>query len=90
MLRDRADALPGIHDANVSPLQLVCTLVIGHSLACFATVVYVQCLKSLGGAQLLRSLKAITRLRLQSELYSLTSPGVGRTVDLVSDLGNDV
>eukprot|EP00878_Enallax_costatus_P027555 GHUV01029683.1.p1 GENE.GHUV01029683.1~~GHUV01029683.1.p1 ORF type:complete len:276 (+),score=63.20 GHUV01029683.1:807-1634(+) len=36
---------------------------------------YLQCLKSLGGAQHLRSLKAITRLRLQSELYSLTSPG---------------
>lgn len=36
---------------------------------------YLSCLKSLGGAAHLRSLKAITRLRLQSELYSLTSPG---------------
>lgn len=36
---------------------------------------YLSCLKALGGAPHLRSLKAITRLRLQSELYSLTSPG---------------
>jgi hypothetical protein len=36
---------------------------------------YLHCLKALGGASHLRSLKAITRLRLQSELYSLTSPG---------------
>jgi len=39
---------------------------------------YLSCLKALGGAPYLRSLKAITRLRLQSELYSLTSPGGGR------------
>lgn len=38
---------------------------------------YLSCLKALGGAAHLRSLKAITRLRLQSELYSLTSPGGG-------------
>lgn len=38
---------------------------------------YLSCLKALGGAPHLRSLKAITRLRLQSELYSLTSPGGG-------------
>lgn len=38
---------------------------------------YLSCLKALGGAPHLKSLKAITRLRLQSELYSLTSPGVG-------------
>lgn len=37
---------------------------------------YLSCLKALGGAPHLKSLKAITRLRLQSELYSLTSPGV--------------
>jgi hypothetical protein len=36
---------------------------------------YLSCLKALGGAPHLKSLKAITRLRLQSELYSLTSPG---------------
>ncbi|WIA11477.1 hypothetical protein OEZ85_011591 [Tetradesmus obliquus] len=36
---------------------------------------YLHCLKALGGAHHLKSLKAITRLRLQSELYSLTSPG---------------
>lgn len=37
---------------------------------------YLSCLQALGGAPHLKSLKAITRLRLQSELYSLTSPGV--------------
>jgi len=36
---------------------------------------YLSCLKALGGAVHLESLKSITRLRLQSELYSLTSPG---------------
>eukprot|EP00879_Flechtneria_rotunda_P016324 GHRR01017079.1.p2 GENE.GHRR01017079.1~~GHRR01017079.1.p2 ORF type:complete len:128 (+),score=14.86 GHRR01017079.1:1292-1675(+) len=36
---------------------------------------YLRCLKALGGSSYLRSLKSITRLRLQSELYSLTSPG---------------
>jgi hypothetical protein len=39
---------------------------------------YLSCLKALGGAPHLKSLKAITRLRLQSELYSLTSPGAHR------------
>jgi hypothetical protein len=36
---------------------------------------YLSCLKALEGAVHLKSLKSITRLRLQSELYGLTSPG---------------
>eukprot|EP00775_Hariotina_reticulata_P006052 gene6052-6290_t len=36
---------------------------------------YLSCLKALEGAAHLKSLKSITRLRLQSELYGLTSPG---------------
>jgi hypothetical protein len=42
---------------------------------------YLHCLKALGGAHHLRCLKAITRLRLQSELYSLTSPGAQQQVE---------
>ncbi len=36
---------------------------------------YLEALQALGGADVMRNLGVVTRLRLQNELYSLTTPG---------------